>query len=76
MTEAKHVFTIEITSEEIELFTWGNCFYHTEDDKCLGCVGKKCLVHEFSGQLLRLFFRRSQFLVGMPIFSTIRAFII
>ncbi len=41
MTEVKHVFTIEITTEVIEPFTWGNCFYHTEDDKCLGCVGKK-----------------------------------
>ncbi len=32
MTEAKYVFTIEITSEVIEPFTWGNSFYQIEDD--------------------------------------------
>ncbi len=46
-TEVKHVFSIEITTEIIEPFTWGYFFYHTEDDKCLGCVGKKILFSNF-----------------------------
>ncbi len=29
MTEAKHVFTIEIMSEVIEPFTYGKCFFLT-----------------------------------------------
>ncbi len=33
MTDAKHVFTIEITSEIIEPFTLGSCFYQTEGDR-------------------------------------------